>query len=75
MLASLLLLAVRSECLVDRTRAAGSIDDNELVGAFEFESADWGDCAGEAPFVFTSKLFDVPELAFPCPAEELFVDS
>lgn len=81
---ALLSLWAKSECLVDCTRA-GSMDDNELVGAFEFESAEWGDCAGEAPpFVCPSKLlllwllllFVDPEFKFaPCPVEERFVAS
>ena len=69
-------LAAKSECL-----AAGSmLDGSELVGAFEFESADWGDCAGDPPpLVCTSMLWLLfpplppPEPVFP--ALEWFVDS
>lgn len=55
---ALLSLAARSECLVDCTNAAaaaaaatGSMDSEELVGAFEFESSECGDCSGDLPFV------------------------
>lgn len=56
LLLSLAAAAARSECRVDCTSAAGSIA-NELVGAFELESADCGDCAGDLPpFVWPSML-------------------
>lgn len=56
---ALLSLAAKSECLVDCPRAGIMDNGNELVGAFELESADCGDWAGEAPFVCASKWFDV----------------
>lgn len=78
---ALLSLAARSECLDDCTNAAaaaaaaatGSIDNEELVGALEFESTECGDCSGDLDLPFVCDM-----LTAVCPPDadiEWFVDS